>query len=462
MNGSLRIGKLHVTCHVGGLRFAPAVRDRVSRACRDHVPVALRGAARWLDGDKDSVWIVRRIDLSIVARIEAPPDQIAGSIARSLGHALAKALTDNGDGTNAIRFRDRAAYLSRFITDVAAGTAWRRWYYAPLSGWRLLPPSAVIRSALVENPTVGLDVLRTLQDRELDNVVECLSAVDERLVLNVLADIPIDPAASGAAMNEATARHFREAPFSRSRRPLIHLARSASLKVEPRAVGANSDHRPTNCPSPNQGAVTKFGGIVLLLRDVNALPWADWMARWPEPADGVSPATCLKWITLAVCSGEARVETMLADAVWRNLLGIPQTLTLRAIAEWLRAVGPERRRTLAASAAIPGMTRTDRRWLGRACEVGISPRWRHAMIALARLVYSGFARRLPGFGTSSVDYLWRNFLDVDADVEWQQDRVIVRCGPATLHLVLALTGMTRGLAAGTDGRGRPILVFSRE
>jgi hypothetical protein len=84
------------------------------------------------------------------------------------------------------------------------------------------------------------------------------------------------------------------------------------------------------------------------------------------------------------------------------------------------------------------------------------------LASLGRLAYTGFARRLPGFAKSSVDYLWRNFLDIDAVVEPEEDRVVVRCGRAPLHLVLALTGMTRGLVAGTDARGRPILVFSRD
>jgi hypothetical protein len=84
------------------------------------------------------------------------------------------------------------------------------------------------------------------------------------------------------------------------------------------------------------------------------------------------------------------------------------------------------------------------------------------LASLARVIYNGFARRLPGFAKSSVEYLWRNFLAIDAVVDLEPDRVVVQIGRAPLHLILALTGMTRGLVAGTDVRGRPILVFSRE
>ena len=93
---------------------------------------------------------------------------------------------------------------------------------------------------------------------------------------------------------------------------------------------------------------------------------------------------------------------------------------------------------------------------------GICRAWCVVLASLALAVYTGFARRLPGFASSSLEYLWRNFLEIDALVEREPDRIIVRCGRAPLHLVLALTGMTRGMAAGCDIGVRPILVFSRD
>jgi hypothetical protein len=176
----------------------------------------------------------------------------------------------------------------------------------------------------------------------------------------------------------------------------------------------------------------------------------------------VSPEACLKWVTLAICSGNARADSVLADDIWRDLLGIPRTLLLRDVALWLRAVGKERRKSLAARAAVDDASRRELRWLAMSRRAGISRSWCAVLACLAHRAYTGFARRLPGFANSSLDYLWRGFLDIDAVVEQEYDRVVVRCGRAPLHLVLALTGMTRGLVAGTDVQGRPILVFSRE
>ena len=73
-----------------------------------------------------------------------------------------------------------------------------------------------------------------------------------------------------------------------------------------------------------------------------------------------------------------------------------------------------------------------------------------------------FARRLPGFSGSSPEHLWRNFLDFHAAVDMEDERVVVRCGRPPLHLVLSITGMTRGLLTGSDASGRPILLFPLE
>lgn len=136
-------------------------------------------------------------------------------------------------------------------------------------------------------------------------------------------------------------------------------------------------------------------------------------------------------------------------------MGIPQTLSLRDVATWLRALEPE----LQEREHVP---RSDRRWFAIPRAVGISRHWEALFGSFARLTYAGFVRRLPGFASSSIDYMWRNFLDVDASVEWEQDQVVLRCGRAPLHLVLVLTGMTRARVAGTDPRGCPMIVFSRE
>jgi hypothetical protein len=53
------------------------------------------------------------------------------------------------------------------------------------------------------------------------------------------------------------------------------------------------------------------------------------------------------------------------------------------------------------------------------------------------------AWRLPGFGRSTLPYLWENVLAFDAEVEIEADRFVVQLGNPPLQLVLSLAGMNR-------------------
>jgi hypothetical protein len=62
---------------------------------------------------------------------------------------------------------------------------------------------------------------------------------------------------------------------------------------------------------------------------------------------------------------------------------------------------------------------------------------------VAQRVLRRFAAGLSGFGQSSLGYLWRNFLDFDAEVEGTPDRWVARLGAPPLNLILSVTGRTR-------------------
>ncbi len=68
---------------------------------------------------------------------------------------------------------------------------------------------------------------------------------------------------------------------------------------------------------------------------------------------------------------------------------------------------------------------------------------RHIDLALslaARRVLRAFAWRLPCFAWSSLEYLYANFLDVEATIQTDGDRFVVNLRRAPLHIVLAMTG----------------------
>jgi hypothetical protein len=519
MQGALKIGRLRADCRViGPPEASPAVGDRATRALRDHLPRALRsGFARRLDCDDESVWIVRRLDLSIMTAADTPADDLAAVIATSLGHALADALTGDGDGVNTIRFPRRAAYLAQFVVDVASGDAWSRWYCAPLAGWKLLSPSATIRAALAQNPEQGHAALASLDDGALARVVNALAPLDERTMLDLFASLtPADVSSEEAVFRSALAGCSRAVGAGPSRggalfafmrseaapsRTLLHdvdvimdtvaaaraggtVSRAALRQSIESALAAQrpgvqahaagivtplvdlllaeaAAKRAGSVASASEGPLfTRFGGVSLLLRDVDALPWSAWTAGWPSPSAGTASA-CMKWLTIALCAGRAQSADVLDDVAWRALLGIPADLTTRDVARWLREVGAGRCRVLARDMPPSVLTQPEHAWLRFPRRVGIGASWCQALARIARAVLRGFAHRLPGFADSTADYLWRNFLAFDATIELEDERVVVQCGRPPLHLVLTITGMTRGLVTGLDSLGRPILVFSR-
>jgi hypothetical protein len=61
----------------------------------------------------------------------------------------------------------------------------------------------------------------------------------------------------------------------------------------------------------------------------------------------------------------------------------------------------------------------------------------------AQNVLRAFARSLPGFSRSGLEYLRRNFLDAVASVEDRPDRRIVRLSRPPLDVVLSMSGLNR-------------------
>jgi hypothetical protein len=94
---------------------------------------------------------------------------------------------DKTGGGNVVRFANRAAYVARFLRDVAAGTAWGKWYYESFAGLRQLSTSAALRTAVCNESDAGPAALLELDDHELKRVLRELTEQDARRILDHLA-----------------------------------------------------------------------------------------------------------------------------------------------------------------------------------------------------------------------------------------------------------------------------------
>lgn len=487
MPGTLTISRVRADCRVAGTPAAALdVRDSTERALRVHLARELCDKlAGWLDRDDGSVWIVRRLDLTMLAGAHSPPDALAGCLAASLGRKLSEVLRDDGDGLNAVRFRSRAAYVAQFVVDVARGDPWGRWYYAPFEGLKSLPRSAAIRTALVEDPREGIAALDSLDDRQLAAVAEAVSVEDETAVIEQFARLPASVDATtgetfksawagcSRALHAGVERGMQLFAFVRvpgsergesvaqaigvlveaSRRFASDGRKNAERVVDALAIPAVVRHGLLThlrsggvlAPSSEARRFTRHGGLCLLMRDLDTRPWALWTAGWPSPPFS-SPAQLLRWLTACMCGGKVRARAIFDDPACRELFGIGRELDAVDVKRWVHDAGPHRRRTLAEAVG----------------NIGSDSTWSRIVGAIAGTVLRDFARRLPGFAESTAEHLWRNFLDVGAAIECDGSQTIVHYDLPPLYLVLSLTGMTRGMEAGRDGEGRPILVFASD
>ncbi|HEX2094963.1 MAG TPA: hypothetical protein VHG28_21360, partial [Longimicrobiaceae bacterium] len=196
--GSLRVGRFHADYLVPAAHpEAEGVRSRLDQAARGALLRGLRRTlAPLLDTSDESVWLIRRLHVELEVGAEWDGDRVArawaAQIARALGRALAEGRSgpdaavwgDPGEGV--LRFPDRAAYLARFLADLAAGDAWRKWYYAAFDGLRPLSASAALRTAVCDDAATGLRALLALPDAERRRVVERLTPNDARRLLDAL------------------------------------------------------------------------------------------------------------------------------------------------------------------------------------------------------------------------------------------------------------------------------------
>jgi hypothetical protein len=85
-------------------------------------------------------------------------------------------------------FPSRAAYLASFLSDASGNRAWGKWYYTAFQGLKHLPASALVRTVVCEQPGIGEEALRQLNETELKNVLRSLTAADARLILERVAE----------------------------------------------------------------------------------------------------------------------------------------------------------------------------------------------------------------------------------------------------------------------------------
>ena len=140
---SLSIRRLKSRYIVASDHHAPeSVRGRLDEMATGALPRVLATAVEsWARDEDTTIWLIRRLEVDVDLNAAWNRARLARVWAGRISRVLLEALEERGD--NVLCFAGRADYLARFLTDLAAGAAWGKWYYVAFDGLRLLPASAL-------------------------------------------------------------------------------------------------------------------------------------------------------------------------------------------------------------------------------------------------------------------------------------------------------------------------------
>jgi hypothetical protein len=377
-----------VYCTAQGQGAGLRLRDRLDGVLRrsiSHHIEALCGPL--LQGDDETVWLIRRLEIDCTVNGAWDDEQIARAWAQQVVSALATEMATGG--AHVLRFDNEAAYLARFVLDLASGDAWSKWYYRRFAGLAALPSSGAIRSALVQAQATAVATLRSLDPAERARVLDALSPEDALLVLRmcgILPDqfsleqvapiavaharaagryAPSDPrwalevfissaheADGGGAALLAAVAGLAVQVLRRAAPDTVHalppwvetLGGLQALAALPRDVlAAALAHRPDTINVRD----TAFGAAFLLLPLLFELPLEDWVQGWPDLGQ-LSADAALRALLLGKCLGGARSISVLGDPLWSELLALPDGVDWHETSRALSRLGAPARRGLRA------------------------------------------------------------------------------------------------------------------
>jgi len=434
LSSRLSIGTLRTTLVVSLEQPNP---DDLGNQIRSALIAGLRERlARRLERSADSsnaVWVIRSIRADALVNAAWGADEIAYTVATGLAHSLSKEMSGSGDGINSIRFESRAAQLAQYLIDRLDHTA-NRWYHARFDGLRALPLSAALRTALTTDPAEGLSALQHLSALARRRAAEAMTTADCRRVLHdfgliddrgglcvAIEAVTIAWSDEHRPDREDAAALWLFASVSGNRVGGATLERAIHLFVETIAGRRRSDRRQQSRGAFNTetalvrkatvGATdairswSSAGGVFLLLPDVDVEQLHQ--LSWRLTDDEAISERCLALLTLGVALNGTWSPALGTDSVLLDLFRIPVSIDLSHI--WSTATAAE--------------------------QAGIRD--------AAEATLTRFARRLPGFSSSTPAFLRSNALSVTASIECEPERIVVRLSRPPLYVLLAMTGVTR-------------------
>jgi hypothetical protein len=496
IDSRLQIRRVHAQYLVPSDHPAPGrVKDRLDHEITRSLSQVLSAAfSPWFSETDSSLWFVRRLEIDLAVNAAGDGEQVTRTLTRQLGRALGDTLQDGVDTDNVVRFPNPAAYLARFLSDLAAGDAWGRWYYESFFGLRMLPTSAALRTAICDQTEKGRAALLQLPGAELRSVLRALSRQDARAILGHLtrgadddgdfdarqvawsisglvdADSlhPLDEWGRALYVYLSAARQEGRSGSATDAR--LELLRYSSAQLRDVADALHHSHaaQTSLAHAEPHRRYTECGGAFLLLPLLDELPLVEALSDWPC-VDAAAAISLVRFLIVVKCGGHHWSQHCLGDPVIRDLLLIPPAVSVDEFNNWQARV--DSRHVEQFLRILLDWQRHQGRVVDRRPQedelayialpecLKFSSTLDRALSVAAHHVLRAFAWRLPGFAASNLPYLSSNFLQFTASIEDEPARRVVRLASPPLRLVLNLTGMMRQTYRLSWLDERPLILF---
>jgi hypothetical protein len=171
------------------------VIDRIGRSIAEELPACCEWRLQQAQANSSpEVWRIRELDLDFIVDVSG---SAASNVAQAWSCRLVDGIhqiTERGlESEGVLRFPNRAAYLAKFVADLAAGRAKSKWFYEEFQSLHQFPTGKAIVEALARNPADGVETLLLLaRSGNLERILVTLTDSDARMLCEACFDGPLE------------------------------------------------------------------------------------------------------------------------------------------------------------------------------------------------------------------------------------------------------------------------------
>lgn len=171
-------------------------KKRLDRMATEQLASTLGQALAPLLTGKPGLVLLDKLECELTLDSTLSDQAIVDSWTAEITRVLSRRLRD--DTSHAMACYDHPSdLLAAFLIDLIKGQAWSSWVYHSFDGLKMLPLSTALRTAILDDPGVGLNVLLGMKRHEQLMIIRSLSEVESIRVLSTLArsegDTELDP-----------------------------------------------------------------------------------------------------------------------------------------------------------------------------------------------------------------------------------------------------------------------------